>query len=73
MRNSRDFPNSLESVHKTYLYFFLFSMEDNDYSFGAMEDSSSRVSYGQGSEENGQGGDSSMVMEGGFSGKLDLN
>jgi hypothetical protein len=45
-------------------------MEDNDYSFGAMEDSSSRVSYGQGSEENGQGGDSSMVMEGGFSGKL---
>ncbi|KAI9553562.1 hypothetical protein GHT06_021480 [Daphnia sinensis] len=42
-------------------------MEDNDYSFGAMEDSSSRVSYDQGSEENGQGGDSSIVMEGGFS------
>jgi hypothetical protein len=35
-----------------------------------MEDSSSRVSYDQGSEENGQGGDSSIVMEGGFSGKF---
>jgi hypothetical protein len=45
-------------------------MEDNDYSFGGMEDSSSRVSYDQGSEENGQGGDSSIVMEGGFSGKF---
>ena len=46
-------------------------MEDNEYSFGGTEDSSSRVSYDQGSEENGQGGDSSMaaVMEGGFSGR----
>lgn len=44
-------------------------MEDNEYSFGATEDSSSRVSYGQGSDENGQGCDSSMVMEAGFSGK----
>ena len=44
-------------------------MEDNEYSFGATEVSSSRVSYGQGSDENGQGCDSSMVMEAGFSGK----
>lgn len=47
-------------------------MEDNEYSLGVTEDSSSRVSYDQGSDETGQGGDSSMLMEGiegGFSGK----
>ena len=45
------------------------SMEDNEYSLGVTEDSSSHVSYGQGSDETGQGGDSSMLIEGGFSGK----
>jgi len=47
-------------------------MEDNEYSLGVTEDSSSRVSYDQGSDETGHGGDSSMLMEGiegGFSGK----
>lgn len=47
-------------------------MEDNEYSLGVTEDSSSRVSYDQGSDETGQGGDSSTLMEGiegGFSGK----
>ena len=47
-------------------------MEDNEYSLGVTEDSSSRVSYDeqdQGSDETGQGGDSSMLIEGGFSGK----
>jgi len=46
-------------------------MEDNEYSLGVTEDSSSRVSYDeqdQGSDETGQGGDSSMLIEGGFSG-----
>lgn len=41
-------------------------MEDNDYSYGATEDSNSRVSYSQGSED--QGGDSTMA-DGGFSGE----
>lgn len=63
----------MQYILTSHLKRFPGSMEDNEYSFGATEDSSSRVSYSQGeSEDNVQAGDS-MMLDGGFSGKPILN